>query len=318
MPERLLRAASRRREDVRVREHAHPEPAVAAASRTPARTAARTVLDLQRSAGNVAVNRLLARQTPGPLGAAYDTARAAKEAYVKAGKRGPITYDPSTRNSDNYYGGFDVSYDPSPGKQILTISLRGVADFQPGMLLKNGRAVPNEPSAATAKAAQTINKIHDAGDRAKEVAKWTWSSAGGPDAGDEQTFMDKFKSAVETAWRGRHPFVCTREYWEDLDAFVDIDVNLVKMDATHQPGSPNHLRTLVYKVPADYIGGGADVHRTTNPAKTGGAFSNLMTVTSVDVNERRDDLLISHVRFAPGSTAVPNNRVNDLKTLAKE
>jgi hypothetical protein len=290
-----------------------PEQARAA----PARSPAATLLALQRRAGNGAVNRMLARQTPGPLGAAYDAARAAKEAYVKAGKRGPITYDPSTRNTENYYGGFDVSYDPSPGKQILTISMRGVADFQPGMLLKNGRAVPNEPSAATAQAARDINKLK-AAKRPAEVAKWQWSSGGGPDAGDEQTFMTKFKEAVETTWRGRHPFVCTRQYWEDLDAFVDIDVNLVKMDAGHQPGTPYHLRTLVYKVPADYIGGGADVHRTKSPAKTAGAFSNLMTVTSVDVDPRRDDLLISHIRFAPGAAAVPPKRIADLKALAKE
>jgi Metallo-peptidase family M12B Reprolysin-like len=304
---------------VRERQTQASEPAApAAAPRTPARGAAATVLALQRRAGNGAVNRLLARQTPGPLGAAYDAARAAKEAYVKAGKRGPITYDPSTRNTDNYYGGFDVSYDPSPGKQILTIGLRGVADFQPGMFLRKGRAVPNEPSAQTAEAARKINKLKDPAKRAVEVAKWQWSSGGGPDAGDENTFMTKFKESVETAWRGRHPFVCTREYWEDLDAFVDIDVNLVKMDATHKPGSPYHLRTLVYKVPADYIGGGADVHRTTSPAKSGGAFSNLMTVTAVDVDPRRDDLLISHVRFAHGSSTVPPKRVADLKALAKE
>jgi hypothetical protein len=129
--------------------------------------------------------------------------------------------------------------------------------------------------------------------------------------------MTKFKEAVETAWRGRHPFVCTREYWEDLDAFVDIDVNLVKMDAAHQPGSPYHLRTLVYKVPSDYIGGGADVHRTAGGTK-GGPYANLMTVTSVDVDPRRDDLLMRHITFDPGSTTVPKKRVKDLKALAKE
>jgi hypothetical protein len=317
MPERPLRAASRRREDVRVREHATPEaePDAPAALRAPPRTAAGTILALQRSAGNGAVNHLL--KPYNPLGGAFETARKAKENYVKAGKRGPITYDPSKRNKENYYGGFDVTYDPSPGKQILTISLRGVTDFQPGIRLRKGRAVAVEPSAETAAAARKINKIKDAAKRATEVAKWHWSSDGGPDAGDEAAFMSKFKTAVETTWRGRHPFVCTRSYWEDLDAFVDIDVNLVKMDATHKAGNPNHVRVRAYKVPAGYIGGGADVHRTSG-GKKGGPFSNLMTVTAVDVDPRRDDLLIRHVRFDAGSTTVPKKRVKDLKALAKE
>jgi hypothetical protein len=319
MPERLLRPACGRGEDVRVREPetvaATSEPEPVAAQRTAARTAAGAILALQRSAGNGAVNHLL--KPYNPLGGAYESARKAKENYVKGGKRGPITYDPSKRNKENYYGGFDVTYDPSPGKQILTIGLRGVTDFQPGIRLRKGRAVAVEPSAETAAAARKINKIKDPAKRAAEVAKWHWSSDGGPDAGDETTFMTKFKSIVETTWRGRHPFVCTRPYWEDLDAFVDIDVNLAKMDATHKAGNPNHLRVRAYKVPAGYIGGGADVHRTSG-GKKGGPFSNLMTVTAVDVDPRADDLLIRHVTFDPGSTTVPKKRARDLKSLAKE
>jgi hypothetical protein len=317
MPELPLRAPRGRGEDVRVREHRTPEataePEAVAAPRIPSRADA--VLALQRSAGNTAVNQLLRPYSP--LGSAYDAARRAKENYVKAGKRGPITYDPSKRNKDNYYGGFDVTYDPSPGKQILTIGLRGVADFQPGIRLRRGRAVAVEPSAETAAAARRINKLKDPAKRAAEVAKWHWSSDGGPDAGDETTFMAKFKSIVETTWRGRHPFVCTRPYWEDLDAFVDIDVNLVKMDATHKAGNPNHMRVRVYKVPPDYVGGGADVHRTSG-GKKGGPFSNLMTVTAVDVDPRRDDLLIRHITFDAGSTTVPKKRVKGLKALAKD
>ena len=289
---------------------AAPAPAVAP---RPVRSAAEAVLTLQRRAGNGAVNRLLAR-TPFDD---FEKARKAKDAYVKKGKRGPITYDPSKRNKQNYYGGFDVTYDPSPGKQILTIALRGVTDFQPGIRLRKGRAVPVEPSAETAAAARKINNLKDPAKRAAEVAKWHWSSDGGPDAGDEATFMSKFKPAVDTAWRGRHPFVCTRKYWEDLDAFVDIDVNLVKMDKSHKAGKPNHMRVRVYKVPADYVGGGADVHRTSGGAK-GGPFSNLMTVTSVDVDPRRDDLLTRHVQFDPGSTTVPKKRAAGIKALAKE
>src|SRR3954464_5426429 len=101
-------------------EHAAPDlvpapapsvPDVAPASLAP--TVSR-VLALQRGAGNAAVSRLLQRQpttlVPGPE--EYDTARTDRDAFIAGGKKGPQTYNPTTRNPENYYGGFDVEYDP--------------------------------------------------------------------------------------------------------------------------------------------------------------------------------------------------------------
>src|SRR4051794_14764637 len=72
------------------------------------------VLELQRTAGNAAVGRLLARRPRGLMDDRasageypqwYTDTRQALEAYRKSGKKGPITYDPSKRNKANYYGG---------------------------------------------------------------------------------------------------------------------------------------------------------------------------------------------------------------------
>lgn len=303
----------------RAADEAAPAAAALRAGRMPT---AGGVLALQRSAGNAAVGRLLRSPDPfldavtGPLAKAYEEARKAKEAYVKSGTKGPITYDPSKRNKQNYYGGFDVEYDPDKG--VLTIRMRGVAEFKPGMRLRKGRAVAVEPSPQTKTEADKINKDKDPAKRAAAVAKWQWSSAGGPDAGDEAKFMADFKTAVESAWQGKHPFYCWRPWWEDLGAEVVIDVQLVQMDATNKPGSPFHMKTNVYKVPADYIGGQADVHRTGGNAAKSGPFANVMTLTAVDVNPRRDGLLTRSVGFDPGSSTLTKKQIKSLTAMAKQ
>ena len=110
---------------------AEPEELRRPAARMPPSTAA-GMLTLQRTAGNAAVSGMLARfpgitlppgLAPKPLSAPvdYSQARADRDAFVQAGKKGPITYNPSTRNPDNYYGGFDVSYDPLAQTLQITV-----------------------------------------------------------------------------------------------------------------------------------------------------------------------------------------------------
>src|SRR4051794_5695794 len=84
-------------------------PATVSEPVAPALSAAR-ILALQRTAGNTAVARLLQRDTAAlnPLMPEYEQARKDRDAIVAAGKNGPQTYNPSTRNPENYYGGFDV------------------------------------------------------------------------------------------------------------------------------------------------------------------------------------------------------------------
>ncbi len=186
----------------------------------------RRMLALQQSAGNAAVSRMLTRQR-NMIQEQYDDARKERETFVAGGKKGPQTYNPSTNNADNYYGGFDVEYDPTKGE--LLVKLKGAVVFLAGMTLTAaGRAQAVEPSAQTAAAAAAINRLPKAA-RPAEVAKWTWSSAGGPDSTDETDLLTGFKSSIESAWKEKHPFHCTKNYWEDLGATTKINVEVNKV-----------------------------------------------------------------------------------------
>lgn len=271
------------------------------------------LLDLQRSAGNAAVSRMLARQR-NMIQEQYDTARKERETYIAGGKKGPQTYNPSTGNKDNYYGGFDVEYEPTKGE--LLVKLKGAVMFLAGMSLSAaGRAQAIEPSAQTAAAAAAINRLPKAA-RAAEVAKWTWSSAGGPDASDETDLLTGFKSSIEGAWKEKHPFHCTKNYWEDLGAVTKINVEVNKVASAAGKGADQHMLVNTYKVAKGFIGGHADVSRA--GGKTGSAFDNTMNITSEDVNERRDHLLDRGVKFEAGKSQLTAGGVARIWSLAKE
>ena len=297
-----------------------PEPEPAAAARTPATPAAAAppaaerVIALQRTAGNAATRRLLRRLgdyiggphhvLPDWLMQGYHAARAAKDAYVAAGKKGPITYDPAKRNTENYYGGFDVEYDPVAGE--LKVKLRGAVQFLAGMELKSGRAVAKEPSPATRAARDAINAL-PAADRATQVAKWRWSKDTGPDAGDETDFLTKFKTVVEAQWSEKHPFHCTRAWWEDLKADVKVEVDVREQ----AKGATDHMKVLAYKVPKGQMIGQANVNRPAG--RSGNAFGNVMTMNSSKVEQRKDDLLQVHITFDPGTDTPTASSTTELK-----
>lgn len=266
-------------------------------------------------AGNAAVARLLARDpTPyNPLMEGYEKARKERDDWVKGGKKGPTDYNPSSGNAANYYGGFQVEYDPA--SEALTITLKGGVVFKPGMSLSGDRATPLEGSAQTAAAARVINRLPKAR-RAAEVAKWTWSSAGGPDGGDEQEFLDKFKSSVQSAWSAKHEIHCTKQYWEDLGARTTVVVSIAKIAGAGGKGADQHMVVNANKVPKGFIGGGADVNRPTGAGGT--AFDNVMNVTSEDVEERRDKLLERDIGFQHGKAVLTGDAVHTLWVLSKE
>jgi hypothetical protein len=278
------------------------------------------ILALQRTAGNAAVARMLHRivndppadhqhTLPGWLIDAYDRARKARDDFVAAGKKGPIVYDPSKRNKENYYGGFDVEYDPA--QQELLIKLRGAAEFVPGMVLKHNKAVAMEPSPATRAARDAINALPEA-DRATQVAKWHWSKDGGPDADDESEFLTKFKSIVEDQWSHRHAFHCTRDWWQDLAADVRIDVEVRE----GKQGKDDHMKILSYKVPKGTMVGQANVNRPAG--RSGGAHGNVMTVNSSKVEPRTDDLLKRSVQFTAGTNTPTAAATAQLEALADD
>ncbi len=303
---------------------AAPVAELAVAPSDPARGSAlnrATVVALQRSAGNAAVARMLLRQpvvappalTNSPQ-EAFDTARKERETFIAAGKKGPQTYNPSATNKDNYYGGFDVEYDPA--KAELLVMLKGAVLFLAGMSIDPaGRAQAIEPSAQTAAAAAAINRLPKAA-RAAEVAKWTWSSAGGPDSSDETDLLTGFKSSVEAAWRKKHPFHCTKEYWRDLGATTELKVDVAKVAAAGGKAGDQHMLVNTYKVAKGFIGGAADVSRP--GGKAAGAFGNVMNITSEDVTARKDELLHRDLSFQPGKGLLTPGSVGTVWRLAKE
>jgi hypothetical protein len=290
-------------------------PAVASEPLGAALSPAR-ILALQRTAGNTAVARLLQRDPAGvlnPLMPEYEQARKDRDAFVAAGKKGPQTYNPSTRNPDNYYGGFDVAYDP--GAEQLAITLKGAVLFLPGITLDaSGNAVAGEPSAETAAAVAAINKLPAAG-RGAAVNAWQWSSAGGPDADDEQHFLDNFTSSVQTAWSAQHPFHATKKYWEDLGATTQVTVEVKKIADAGGKDATTHMLVNARKVPIGFVGGNADVHRASG--KTG-PTDNIMSVTSEDVVPRKDGLLETDVAFQPGKGLLTPASVGTVWRLAKD
>jgi hypothetical protein len=272
------------------------------------------ILALQRGAGNAAVARAILARNRNMIQQQYDDARAEREAFVSAGKKGPQTYNPSTNNAANYYGGFDVEYDPAAGE--LQVTLKGAVNFLAGMTTTpNGRAQAVEPSAQTAAAAAEINRL-PRDQRPAEIAKWTWSSAGGPDASDETDLLTNFKSSIEGAWQEKHPFHCTKQYWEDLGATTKINVVVNKVaDATGKTAD-QHMLVNTYKVAQGFVGGNADVSRAGGGGNA--AFDNVMNITSEDVVPRRDGLLEAGVTFQPGRGLLTPGSVGTVWRLAKQ
>ena len=81
------------------------------------------LLALQQGVGNAAVSRAILARNRNMIQQQYDDARKERETFVAAGKKGPQTYNPSTNNAANYYGGFDVEYEPTKGE--LNVKLKG-------------------------------------------------------------------------------------------------------------------------------------------------------------------------------------------------
>jgi hypothetical protein len=293
----------------------HRESAVVApaAKRPPAPELPHPILALQQGAGNAIVSRAILARNRNMIQQQYDDARKERDAYIAGGKKGPQTYNPSTGNKDNYYGGFDVEYDPAKGE--LDVKLKGAVVFLAGMRLNAaGRAEAVEPSAQTAAAAAAINAL-PAPDRPAEVAKWTWSSAGGPDSTDETDLLTGFKSSIESAWKEKHPFHCTKNYWEDLGATTKINVEVSKAANAAAKAADQHMVVNTYKVTKGFVGGSADVSR--KGGKTGTAFDNTMNITSEDVVPRKDHLLDRGIAFEAGKAQLTAGAVKRIWNFAK-
>ena len=303
--------------------HSHDDRAGARATdadeRAPAHLAAGLV-GLQQAAGNAAVASLLSeppacaecRQplSPAPLrvhrdGSGsfadifnmrpdearldaqedYDDALAEKNAWIERGVRGPKDVRAPTG-----IGGFGVQYDPLFNE--LTITLSGGVNFTDGLTIDgSGTVAANQPSGGAA-AAVTQIMAAPVEQRAALVAPWQWAT----DPAGKAGFLTGFASTIQNRWSERHTFRCTKKHWEDLGATVRVVVSV------HEgaKAASEHMSLTVYKVPSTFVGNVGVVN-----SAAGGPLNNSMTLNSVDIGQRRDNLLAGgRVVFQPGMTAL--------------
>ena len=190
------------------------------------------------------------------------------------------------------------------------MTVKGAISFLPGMALKAGLAEAKEPSPAARTAADAINAL-PADKRAAEVAKWRWSKDGGPEPDDEKTFLTTFKSIVTSTWQGKHPFHCSKRYWEDLGADTLIDIQITE----GAQGATDHMKVNAYKVPPTMSIASANVDRTDKPK---GAFGNTLTLNSSSVRPKSSTLLNKEIGFEPGTSTLTAAAKATLATLGAE
>ena len=198
------------------------------------------------------------------------------------------SYGPEDLRPPTGLGGFGAAYDPRA--EVFTISLRGGVTFTDGLSIDAAGNVtaaagahPNAGAAATQIMSLPVEQ------RAAAVAPWQWG-------GDKATWLAGFESAIESAWGAQHEFHCTRRYWEDIGAQVEVEVTV------HEGAKADdeHMSLTVFKVPDAFVGGVGVVS-----SGGGGALDNRMTLNSNDIMARRDNLLVPQaITFAPGSTAL--------------
>ena len=257
---------------------------------------------LQRTAGNAAVDALMRRTwygAPETDQEHYADAIEEKREYVDEGVRGPEDFRSSTG-----IGGFNVAYDPAGGE--LAIVLRGAVDFLHGMELQGGRAVALQPHPNAQAAADNINAM--AADlRPAAVAGWRW----GDDA--RAAFLTRFESVVRGVWSGQHEFHCSKRYWEDIAGLPDVSAEVHEGEKTDE----DHVAMSVYKVPPNFVGNVGVV----NPGSggflgLGAARDNTMTLNSVDVEHRTDDVLHASTQFTPGERTIDPGATDALNAFA--
>ena len=257
------------------------------------------VLALQRGAGNAAVARSLsARRVLSRVidDRAYNAGREARDTWIAGGVRGPIDHAPSTGR-----GGFSVKYDPAA--QELVIELHGGVEFKDGLDIWLGRfVVAQQPdSAPAAAAAQAINALPVA-ERRAAMAPWLWTAAG------KTTFLTEFESSIEEAWRSKHQFHCSKEFWTDLGSTVDVRV------VVHEGGqdSGDHLKITSYKESDTVVNSGPAYVAPTETFGSHDADDNEMVLTSNQTHRRSDIAQSVGISFRPETTELDTGSINQL------
>ena len=234
----------------------------------PADAPTAALLALQRSAGNAAVARALARSA--------DPARTAFFARGLMPSAAGLDFQSATGG-----GGFNVVYDPRV--QQLSVHLRVGFDFRNSLRMAGGRAVAVTTDFDT-DAANVNANLATPVDRAAEVTtNWQWSAA------EKQQWSTDFATMVRDVWGAKHYFVA--DSWADVFAGVDVTVD------THMGHLPDdHCQATVFKVPPGSVSGPGPV----TGYKQGDPFYNPMTLTSANLGVTYDHVNYP-IQFPVGS-----------------
>ena len=101
------------------------------------------------------------------------------------------------------------------------------------MELNRGLARAKEPSPQASAAADAINAL-PRDRRAAEVKKWRWSKDDGPDSDDEKNFCSHIQEHRRVDLVG-DPFHCSKQYWEDLGADTEVEVEITEGELPDAP-----------------------------------------------------------------------------------
>lgn len=261
------------------------------------------VLGLQAAAGNAAVARAVSvtgaqRATLARVidDTAYNAGRQARDDWVKGGVRGPIDHAPSTGR-----GGFSVSYDPTG--QLMTVELKGAVDFRDGMDIWLGTFVrAQQPDNGPARqAAEAINKLPRA-ERRAAMAPWLWT----PEA--KATFLDEFRTSIQGAWAKKHEFHCSKDFWTDLGAKVDVKVTV----AEGEKAGSDHMKVVSYKE-SDATVNSTPAHVADTSTFSHDANDNEMVVNSVQTRRRKDIMQSAPFTFDSGKATLDSTSKAALK-----
>jgi hypothetical protein len=170
----------------------------------------------------------------------------------------------------------------------------GAVDFVNGIDLITVVGVPfalaKQPTAPVQAAASTINGLPP-GERAAAAAAWQW------DAGARATFLEDFRTSIHEVWHRQFQFHCTKQFWGDLGADVNVRIEL---HAGAKDGA-DHMSVTSYKIAENAPAGNVGVVRS----RVGrDAHDNAMELNSTDVRPRSDIQLTHTVGFTPGADTV--------------
>jgi outer membrane protein OmpA-like peptidoglycan-associated protein len=307
-----------------------PEPAVSPTAPAPAAaTPVAGVLALQRSAGNAAVSRALARQAAppataspivaGPGGAPPQavpvvgpstgdaaTDLAAADAFHKSGVRGPQAIQ-----SSSGIGAFSATYTPST--DTLKITVKGSVVFEPGIKPKGSGFEVGDPGLAP-----VLTRIPPPGPRRTAfIAAFQWTTA------EEAPFLADLARVVGDAWKGKHEFHVNRPQWEWIGAKVDIDIQVRKQEDTGR-APDDHFSIKTVKVPKPGSGeaelrGDEQVNsEVAGDADRTNAFDGNMTLGSEDIHPSAQPLLATvPVFFAHDSATVTARERRKIRAFAR-